>query len=207
MGQAGSGARYGKTNEYTDYYVQDGYWINNILRSGEQLFENDKEYIKGLDEATTGTVTEDTLYRVVDASTIFEGIDDFDYADLRAHILLGDEAYDNGAYSQNKKKIAQERINSVIGKKLIDKGFMSTTTDEATANHKMHDDTHGRNKIILKLTGTKGAKGADLSGYDKKNNFETIEKETLLARGYGYEYKKIYAKNKEVYVEARLIKK
>lgn len=193
--------------EALDYYKQDGYYINNILRQGEALDSNEKEYIAILDRATSGNVEQDTLYRVVDASTVFTGMDDFEYADLKSHLLFGDSAYDKGAYSQNKKAKIESRIENSMGKTVTDKGYMSTTTSLETALHKTSDDTHGTNRVILKINGTKGAKGADMRYLDKKYSYLSKENEILLSRGNGYKYKKVYAKDGNIIVEAEFRRK
>ena len=210
----GSVGNTGNSNQLTelqkealDYYKQDGYYINNILRQGLELDKNEKEFVKALDSVTTEPVKEDTLYRVVDASTIFPNMDDFEYVDMKSHLLFGDNAYDKGAYSQAKKARMEKLVDSMNGKTMTDKGFMSTTTDLETALHKTSDDTHGTNRIVLKINGTKGAKGADMKFLDKKYDYNTPENEKLLARGSGYRYKKLYAKNGVLIMEADFIKK
>ena len=189
-----------------EYYREDGYYINNILRQGLDLDNLEEKYVEALDEMTKrDTVQQDTLYRVVDANTVFDGIDDFSYYDLRAHLLIGDDVYDRGAYSQGIKAKMEKMVKNPIGKTMNDKGFMSTTTDYETALHKANDDTHGRNKVVLKITGTKGAKGANLGFMDKE--YSTPENEFLLGRNNSYTYKRVFAKDGEIFVEASLNKK
>ena len=208
---AGGGGRSSNLTETQkdalDYYKQDGYYINNILRQGLELDDKEKEYVKLLDEVTTSDVKQDTLYRVVDADTIFPGMDDFTFYDMRSHLLFGDNAYDKGAYSQNKKAQMEKLVKTPIGKGLTDDGFMSVTTDYDTALHKTSDETHGTKQVILKLTGTKGAKGADMGFLDKKYDYLTPEHEMLLSRKNGYKYKKVYVQDNAIIIEAEFRKK
>ena len=187
-----------------DYYVQDGYYINNILRSEDDLDSDEEEFVRLLDQATDAKVSQDTLYRIVDANVIFPGVDDFEFDNLNAHILLGDDAYDRGAYSQGIKARMEKIVQNAIGKTHTDKGFMSTTSDEETARHKHTDDTHGRNRVVLKISNTKGTKGRDISSI-----FDTdysVEKEVLLARNHSYTVKRIYNKDYMIYVDVDLKK-
>ncbi len=188
--------------EALDYYTEDGYYINNMLRNDRPLDSLEQNYIKLLDQATDAKVKQDTLYRIVDAKTIFEGINDFSYEDLRSHLILGDDAYDKGAYSQGIKARMEKMIQNSIGKTHIDKGYMSTTFDEETAQEKYSDDTHGRNKVLLRITNTKGAKGRDIS--KEYNRDYDIENEVLLSRGNKYKVNRIYSKDYLIYVDVEL---
>ena len=193
-----------RLKEALEYYTQDGYYINNLLRNGEKLDESDKELIKLLDEATDSRVSQDVLYRIVDANTIFEGIDDFAYDDLRTHIIIGDSAYDRGAYSQGIKARMERIVDNALGKVHTDKGFMSTTFSEETAQEKYSSETHGRNRILMRITNTRGAKGRDISSLFNKEYDE--ENEVLLGRNNSYKVKRIYAKDYMVYVDVELKK-
>lgn len=186
-----------------DYYVQDGYYINTILRNGDPLDESEKEFVRLLDEATNSTVKQDVLYRIVDASTIFgNDVDDFEYDNLKSHIVFGDDAYDRGAYSQGIKARMEKLVQSAIGKTHTDKGYMSTTFDEETASYKQSSETHGRNRVVMRIINAKGAKGRDIS---KNFNREwDAENEVLLARNNSYQVKKIYSKDYMIYVDVEL---
>lgn len=188
--------------EALDYYVIDGYYINSIIRNDGNIDNLEQNYIKLLDDATDATVKQDTLYRVVDANVIFGNIDDFTYEDLRAHILLGDQAYDRGAYSQGIKARMEKIVQNAIGNTHKDRGFMSTTYSEETAREKYSEETHGRNRVVMKITNTKGAKGRDISKY--YNNDISEENEVLLSRNNSYKVKKIYSKDYIIYVDVEL---
>lgn len=190
--------------EALEYYVEDGYYINTLLRNGDNLDESDRVLIKLLDEATNSTVKQDVLYRVVDANTIFEGITDFVYDDLRSHILLGDSAYDRGAYSQGIKARMEKMVQNAIGKVHTDKGFMSTSFSEETAQEKYGSEAHGRNHIVLRITNAKGSKGRDISGLFNRDY--DAENEVLLKRNNSYEVKRVYGKDYTVYVDVELKK-
>lgn len=188
-----------------EYYTQDGYYINNMLRKGYDLEENEKEFIRLLDEAINSTVKQDVLYRVVDASTIFgDSVDDFEYDNLKAHILFGDDAYDRGAYSQGIKARMEKLVQNALGKTHTDKGYMSTTFDEETGRDKESSETHGRNRVVLKITNAKGAKGRDISKHF--NREDDVENEVLLARNNSYQVKRIYNKDYMIYVDVELKK-
>lgn len=186
-----------------DYYVQDGYYINTILRNGDPLDESEKEFVRLLDEATNSTVKQDVLYRIVDASTIFgNDVDDFEYDNLKSHIVFGDDAYDRGAYSQGIKARMEKLVQSAIGKTHTDKGYMSTTFDEETASYKQSSETHGRNRVVMRIINAKGAKGRDIS--KQFNRDWDAENEVLLARNNSYQVKKIYSKDYMIYVDVEL---
>lgn len=189
MGSVGNGPT---IQQALEYYQEDGYYINSILRKDPndiyaQLDPKEKKYVELLDKATTKAVKHDTLYRIVDPSVVFGKLDDFDKDDLRAHILFGDDAYDKGAYSQGIKKKMEGIVNKAIGTEKPEKGFMSTTYDFDIAVHKVPEQTHSSGiGIILKIDNANKLKGAEI------NN---TEKEVLLKRNYKYRFKKVYTVN------------
>ena len=196
-------------NEAIDYYVQDGYGINNILRQDLPLDDTDKAFINELDSLTSGTVNFDELYRVQDLNVIFPELNDFDMYDLKGHIIYGDNFYDKGAYSQSKKQKNEKLLNSVIGKEVYDKGYMSTTKSLDTAVHKAQEtNTHGIDRAIVHLKNTKGAHGIDISRVmDKKYDYDVPEKEVLLQRKNKYKIDRIYAKDNMIHIDVTMTKK
>ena len=202
----GSGA--GKPNDATEEYVNGfgGYSINSVLRSGKPLSEDEKEYVKQLDLATNGKVKEDELYRVIDARALMKFDDEFQEDDFKAYLILGENSdYFGGNYMQNRLSNIKSKINNIVGKNQIEKGYMSTTKDLDIAKHKTNVATHQQGApVILNIKETKGAKGVDLSSYDKPNG--TPEKEILLGRNQNYKINKIYAKDGTIYADATLKK-
>lgn len=184
MGSVGSSDNISKQDikDALEYYQQDGYYINSVLRGGDYEFDDkEKYYMKILDKATQDNVKHDILYRIVDPSVVFGKLSDIDADNLRAHLLLGDEAYDRGAYSQGIKARMENLVNSSVGKELHEKGYMSTTYDLDEAINKQFDSTHSNSiGVILKITNAKGLKGAEIGGE---------EKEVLLKRNYRYKFK------------------
>jgi len=197
----------GKPNDATEYYVSgEGMWINQYLRGrGDfgELSDSEKQYIKDLDTATNGKITDETLYRSVDAKAIFGNIDGYDYDNLRQLVVYGDSAFDKGAYSQGLKKQATDTLNKTLNKTITEKGYMSTTTSENVAAD-WGDFTGAENPIIMKITPSKNTKGVNLSGYDKNVSSSEAQHERLLARNQQYDIKKIYGKNGYIYVDAKM---
>ena len=200
----GSGA--GKPNNATEYYVSgDGMYINDFLRNGRELDAQDKRLVKELDIATNGSVKQDDLYRNVDAKAIFGDLDYQEYDNLIKYLGYGEKLFDKGAYSQNQLQNTKNLINKTIGKTNTEKGYMSTSKDEKVAS-----DWGGFSgsdmPVVMHLKNTKGAKGVDLSGYDKNVSKSEAQKEVLLGRNQKYTVDKIGYKNGNIYVDVTLKK-
>ena len=152
----GSGA--GKPNDATEYYVSgDGMYINNALRDGRELDAEEKQLIKDLDLATSGSVKQDDLYRSVDAKAIFGNMDWQDYDNLVQYLGYGANSFDKGAYSQNQLAKAKNLINKAQGKTVTEKGYMSTTKDESIASD-WGGFSGSEMPVVMHLKNTKGAK-------------------------------------------------
>lgn len=191
MGSIGNIVSSSDMKDALQYYTEDGYYINSILRGGDELDDREKEYVKILDAATQKDVKHDELYRVVDMSVVFGKLNDIDSDNLRAHLLFGDDYYDKGAYMQGIKKQMTAIVDNLNkgGRNLEDKGYMSTTYDYEKAVEKQVDPTHSSyNGIILRITNAKDLKGAEIGG---------SEKEVLLRRKYKYNFKKAYRNKKD----------
>lgn len=107
-------------NVLENYVSGDGMWINSYLRNPAEfgnLTEDEKEYLSIMDYALKNDIKETVLYRSVDAKAVFGNINDIEFDDLKSQLIYGND---------NKK--ALELINSVKGKEIVEKGFMSTTT-------------------------------------------------------------------------------
>lgn len=168
-------------------------WINNWLRKKQfELNEEEKSYLKNLDEATANPINYNgNLYRSVDASSIFPNITDSQYESLKAVLVYGsNQKWD--------KKIADELLSTVNkGGDYVENGFMSTTKTEEIAVD--WGGFSGSNKpIILKIQPNKNTKGFDTG------NHKMEQDEILLQRGQKYEIEKIYEKNGEIYIDVKL---
>lgn len=198
----GSGA--GKPNDATEYYVSgDGMYINNFLREGRELDAQDKQLIKDLDLATNGSVKQDDLYRSVDAKAIFGNMDWIDYDNLDNYLRIGEKGFDKGSYSQQQLAKVKSLVNRIQGKEITEKGYMSTSKDESVASD-WGGFSGSEMPVVMHLKNTKGAKGVDVSIYDK--NTTSPQKEVLLARNQKYKIDNISMKNGKIYVDATLKK-
>lgn len=196
----------GRPNDATEYYVSgEGMWINQYLRGrGDfgELSDAEKQYIKDLDTATNGKVTDEVLYRSVDMSAVLGSGDSWDYDDIRTYLNYGGaDAWGKGAYAESKVKKVENTLNKTLGKTITEKGYMSTTTSEKVATD-WGGFTGSENPIVLKINNKSGkVKGVNLSGYDKNVSPSEAQHERLLARNQSYNVKKIYGKNGSIYVE------
>ena len=101
----GNAGGQGKPNDATEWYVSgEGMWINQYLRGrGEfgELSDTEKQMLKDLDTATNGKITDDTLYRSVDAEAIFGRMSDSDYQDLSQMLMYGEKSFGKGSTSSD----------------------------------------------------------------------------------------------------------
>lgn len=180
-------------NTLENYVSGDGMWINSYLRNPAEfgnLTEDEKEYLSIMDYALKNDIKETTLYRSVDARAVFGNITDSEYDDLKSQLLYGND---------NKK--ALELINSVKGKEIVEKGFMSTTTEQRIALD--WGDFSGSDKpIVLELKTPKGTKGKNLHFLDFEDD---PQREVLLARNTKYKINSIETKEGQIYLKAEVI--
>lgn len=197
----------GKPNEATEYYVSgEGMWINQYLRGrGDfgELSSDEKQFIKDLDIATSGKITDDTLYRSVDAKAIFGNISDTDYSNLSTTLNYGADSFGKGDYADGIRNKVNNIISKTEGKSITEKGYMSTTTSVRVAEE-WGDFTGSDMPVVVKLKTSKNTKGVNLSSYDKNVSKAEAQHERLLARNQGYKVKKVYAKNGLIYVDATM---
>ena len=200
----------GVPNAATEWYVSgEGMWINQYLRGrGDfgELSDSEKQAIKDLDKATSGTIKDDTLYRSVDASAIFGDMSDSTYSDLAQYVNYGENSFGKGAYADGVKSKMSNLINRTEGKTITEKGYMSTTTDSGVAEE-WGDYTGSSKPVVMKIKTNSSTKGVDLSGYDKNVSAGEAQHERLLARNQSYQVTKIYSKNGYIYVDAEMKKK
>lgn len=180
-------------NALENYVSGDGMWINSYLRNPTEfgnLTEDEKEYLSIMDYALKNDIKETTLYRSVDAKAVFWNITDIEFDDLKSQLIYGDD---------NKK--ALELINSVKGKEIVEKGFMSTTTEKRIALD--WGDFSGSDKpIVLELKTPKGTKGKNLHFLDFEDD---PQREVLLARNTKYKINSIETKEGQIYLKAEVI--
>ena len=193
-----------------EYYVSgEGMYINDYLRDRNNPIERmgamtdfDKKLIKDLDTALDNPIGENiTLYRSVDASAIFGEMEYNDYDNLKSELLFNAYSKDKGAYSQNIYKNVKAKMDSVIGKTIEDKGFMSTSKSYDVVKN-WGDFTGSEKPIVLELNTPSSIRGRDLLDFDIKGD---EQKEVLLARGVKYKVTGIEAKDGNIYVKADVI--
>ena len=201
----------GKPNDATEYYVSgDGMWINSYLRNPNQfeanygeLSENEKKIISDMDKATSGKITDEVLYRNVDAAVIFGNMSENDLYNLTQTVVNGADSWGKGAYADGIRAKAKEAISKVEGKTVTEKGFMSTTASRSVAEN-WGSFTGSENPIVMRINPNKKAKGVNVSEYDK-NAYGDPQNERILARNQSYKIKKVYSKNNLVYVDVDIV--
>lgn len=180
-------------NVLENYVSGDGMWINSYLRNPAEfgnLTEDEKEYLSIMDYALKNDIKETVLYRSVDAKAVFGNINDIEFDDLKSQLIYGND---------NKK--ALELINSVKGKEIVEKGFMSTTTEQRIGLD--WGDFSGSDKpIVLELKTPKGTKGKNLHLLDFEDD---PQREVLLARNTKYKINSIETKEGQIYLKAEVI--
>lgn len=168
----------GVPNDAAEYYVSgDGMWINDYLRGlGDfgDLNADERIYLSELDNATNGLIGETTVYRSVDASAIFGNISDIEYENLIDAIVYGD----TGPFAT---EVREKFLKNIEGKKILDKGFVSTTKDYDVAKE-WGGFTGSDKPVVLEIKTAKNTKGVDLSIFDKNVSADEAQKEILLAR-------------------------
>lgn len=198
MGKSSGGIRSNgsSSNRALEEYVSgEGMWINSWLRNGNN-FHNaaDRKYLNDLDRATSKSLNEMQLFRSVDASSIFEGIDSSGYDALQNVIAYG------GTQKYYQKIVDDILSKTKIGTIKTEKGFMSTTTSRKVAEE-WGGFSGSKMPIILKINSPRGVKGADLSQHRMKQN------EILLKRNLKYKIGKIYGHNGQIYVDVNILNK
>lgn len=188
-GASSSAANQARIDAATEYYVSgEGMWINQYLRgNGDfgELTPEEKEFLKDMDFATDRPLKDATLYRSVDASVIFGDEPDGGYQNIINRLRYGDSAYDKGAYSQGLKQSADNAINKALGSTQTEKGFMSTTSDQAIAEE-FGDFTGATNPVVMRIKTNGNARGVNVSKFDKNVDPEDAQKERILKRNTKY---------------------
>lgn len=172
-------------DEAIEWYVSgDGMWINQYLRGKADvtITEGEKTLMKALEKATDQPLPKGfnngKLWRSVDASAVFEGLDENGYSQLLQHILYGDSAYDKGAYSQGIKRHMEQVLTDALGREITEKGFMSTTKSKEVAEEWGYF-TDATTPIVIEFDTTK----ASIKGREIDQKFEVeddVQEEVLL---------------------------
>lgn len=164
------------------YVSGDTMYVNQLLRRNEELTNADKALIKDLDNATSKELVKETkLYRSVDSSFIFGNLNENDYENLEQYVKYGADAFDKGSYSQSLLRRSQTILNNAIDKTVVDKGFLSTTTDKKIATEFQYF-TGAEHPLVMELEIPKD----NVHGFPVYKYFEVEDnpqKEILLERG------------------------
>lgn len=206
-GSSGLGNSEGKPNSATEEYVSgDGMWINQYLRGrGDfgELSDGEKQFVRDLDKATNGKISDDTLYRSVDAEAVFGKMSDTEYDNLRQAVIYGEDSFGKGKYADNVRKSVNNRINNTVDKTITEKGYMSTTTSERVAQD-WGGFTGSDKPIIMKIKPSRNTRGVNLSQYDRNVPASSAQHERLLARNQSYTVQRVYSRNGEIYVDVKM---
>ena len=183
-----------------DHYASgEGMYINQFLRKGERLNNEDAQFVKDLDHVLSTPVKDKTLYRSVDAKALFGGLSAIDFENIVGGLVYNDKS------KEAQKALA--KANASIGRTKLEKGYMSTTRDPEVAEG-WGGFTGSDMPVVMKLNTSAGTKGADISDMTpkaRKAEAADPQKETLLARNQSYEIKSIYPRNGQIYVECDMI--
>lgn len=193
------GLKYTKQQEdkAAQWYVSgDGQWVNHYLRGNSEIVvdENEKELIDALKQATNNEIVKESmLYRSVDARAVFGDMTDTEYEQLKSYVVYkADDKYSLAA----KEKF----LKDIKGKRIIEKGFMSTSKDLDVALN-WGNFTGSEKPIVLELEVPKGIKGKDLKAFDI---FDDKQYEVLLHPNQRYIINEITSKQGSIYVKASL---
>ncbi|MBS6062630.1 MAG: minor capsid protein [Peptostreptococcaceae bacterium] len=182
--------------EAVEYYVSgDGMYINDYLRNRNNPIERigemrkeDRVLIEDLSNATNRKHDNSVLYRSIDATAVFGDISENDWESLRAKLI----------YNIDDKTTAkaQSLIDKTKGKKIIDKGFMSTTKDFNVAAD-FGDFTGSDKPIVIEFTNANKVKGFDVEKHLPNLEKRMEQSEVLLHNNSKYTVKDIIVKNDE----------
>lgn len=193
--------------EAVEHYVSgEGMWINQYLRGKEEydLTQNEKRYLSDLEKATNEVLGEtQTLYRSVDASAIFGDMDTFDFENFQNEVVYNQFSNDKGSYSQSLAKKYKNKATSVIGKKITEKGFMSTTKDYSTARN-WNGFTGSNKEVVMEIKTKRTAKGVNLGKKMSSLNKRMGQNEVLLKRNQSYTVNNVSSKDGKIYVQVSM---
>lgn len=192
------------------YVSGETMYLNQYLRGDLdiKLSSDEKKMLNDLDKLTQSDKTNGkTLYRSVDATSIFGNISDTDYENLYNELKYQEFSNGKGDYSQNIAKKLKNLVKGVEGKIKIEKGLMSTTKDSSIAEN-FGDFTGSDKPIVLEIKTQNNTKGYDVmknaSNKMKQVERDNPQKEVLLARGQSYTINKVGVKNGNIYVKVTM---
>ena len=173
-------------NAIYDYVNGNSSEINGWLRSpGSYVLSPDNiANMRILDSVLTAPITNDVLYRMTEAKSIFGYLSQSDYDKLYMHVV---EGVPNGG--------VKNMIAKATGKTFIEKGYMSTSKSASISE----DLDFAVKPIMLRIKPGKKAKGMDL---DKHS---IGEEEVLLKRKTKYKVKSVYGKRGSIYVDVEIV--
>lgn len=193
--------------EAIEHYVSgEGMWINQYLRGREEydLTQNEKRYLSDLEKATSDALGETpTLYRSVDASAIFGDMDNFEFDNFRSEIVHNGFSNDKGSYAQSLAKKYREKATSVVGKKITEKGFMSTTKDYKTARD-WNGFTGSSKEVVMEIKTKKTTKGVNLGKKMSSLNKRMGQNEVLLKNSQSYTINNVSSRDGKIYVQVSM---
>jgi uncharacterized protein with gpF-like domain len=189
-----------------EWYVSgEGQWINQYLRNPVDygtLTNEEKSQLQLLESATEKQeITDNVLYRAVDAQAVFGEMSDLEFENLKAALIYGD--------TSKQALAALERANKMVGKEVKEKGFMSTTRDfEVAAGWNGY--TGSAKDIVLNIVNPSGVRGFDVEEFFEVEGEE--QREVLLEKGLTYRVIGIRTRETEdggkvIVVDAEIIKK
>lgn len=151
-------------------------WINDYLRNPAPfgwLSETEKSMLSELDSMTKNdTVKQNKLYRAVSADVLLWNLNEDTWDELL-----------DAVYGWKKTTRVKNIFDKNIWKEIVEKAFLSTTTDKNIADD-WWSFTDWIHEVTVEFEVPEGVKGKDLSAYDIEDD---PQKEVLLARGTKYE--------------------
>lgn len=199
------GASGGITKEEEDtlaWYVSgDGMWINQHLRGRmaegtSELTEDEQKMLDTLTNLANDKIEPRPLYRSVEAEAIFGKMDTFEWEALEGHLLYNLEDAN-----------AQKLIDSLIGKEITEKGFMSTSKDRSYVGG-FGEEMGLEQPIVLEFEPSNNTRGIDLAKKCPKLDEAMGQSEVILKPGAKYEITDIRKEEIDdsgvIYVKAKL---
>lgn len=126
----------GIDNAIEDYVSGEMMWLNSYLRGTsdvDSLSGSERRTLNLLTQATSKPLGKPTtLYRSVDASSIFGKMSDLSYEHLYNRLLYGREN-GKGSYIEKINTDIDRLLSNATGKVITERGFMSTTRDKSVA--------------------------------------------------------------------------
>ena len=198
--QGGNSSNIDEMKKAVEYYASgEGMYVNQFLRRGQynELSDDEKELVKLLDEATKmDEVKANSLFRSVDASSIFGNMSQLQYEQLTEYLVYGDEYYAG--------QVSKFMERSKPGTLITERGFMSTSELYDVVSG-WYDFTGSDKPITLELSVPKGLRGCNVYELTPEVEARDPQREVLLPRGTKYKIVEITSKDGLIYVIADII--